>query len=133
MPPSCSGGSSTRQAARVRAELFRADDPQALVAVATWSKGRPRLEVLDPSVEGLDGLLRPTPVVVDDPSLRGPGTSGESLLEPGSLEWLRAVLATRAEPLGLRVRFVTTQIEGGWDPAANDRTFDQQVERLASS
>ncbi|HKE54130.1 MAG TPA: hypothetical protein VKC55_05105 [Actinomycetota bacterium] len=117
----------------MRAELFRADDPQALVAVATWSKGRPRLEVLDPSVEGLDGLLRPTPVVVDDPSLRGPGTSGESLLEPGSLEWLRAALATRAEPLGLRLRFVTTQIEGGWDPAANDRTFDQQVERLASS
>jgi hypothetical protein len=116
----------------VRAELFRADDPQALVAVATWSNGHPRLEVLDPSVDGLDGLLRPTPVVVDDPSLRGPGTSGESLLEPGSLEWFRAALATRAEPLGLRVRFVTMQIEGGWDPAANYRTFEEQIERLAS-
>lgn len=117
----------------MRAELFRADDPQALVAVATWSDGRPGLDVLDSSVEGLDGLLRPTPVVVDDPSLRGPGTSGESLLEPGSLEWFRAALATRAEPLGLRLRFVTTHIEGGWDPAANYRTFDEQVERLASS
>lgn len=117
----------------MRAELHRADDPQAVVAVATWSNGRASLETLDPTVEGLDGLLRPTPVVVDDPSLRGPGTSGESLLEPGSLGWFREALATRAEPLGLRVRFVTTEIVGGWDPAANYRRFDKQIERLGSS
>jgi hypothetical protein len=115
----------------VRAELSRADDPQ-VVAVATWSNGHASLDVLDPSVEGLDGLLRPTPVVVDDPSLRGPGTSGESLLEPGSLGWFRAALAARAEPLDLRVRFVTTEIVGGWDPAGNYRRFDEQVERLSS-
>jgi hypothetical protein len=117
----------------VRAELHRADDPQAVVAVATWSNGRASLEVLDPLVEGLDGLLRPTPVVVDDPSLRGPGASGESLLEPGSLEWFRAALVTRAEPLGVRVRFVATRIVGGWDPASNVRTFEEQIERLSSS
>jgi hypothetical protein len=116
----------------VRAELYRSNDPRAVVAVATWSNGRASLEVLDPSVEGLDGLLRPTPVVVDDPSLRGPGTGGESLLEPGSLGWFRAALAMRAEPLDLRVRFVATQIVGGWDPAANYRRFDEQVERLSS-
>ena len=117
----------------MRAELYRADDPQAVVAVATWSNGHPGLEVLDPSVEGLEGLLRSTPVVVDDPSLRGPGTSGGSLLEPGSLGWFRAALVTRAEPLGLRVRFVATEIVGGWDPAANYRRFDEQIERLSSS
>jgi hypothetical protein len=117
----------------MRAELRRAEDPQAVVAVATWSNGHASLEVFDPSVEGLDGLLRPTPVVVDDPSLRGPGTSGESLLEPGSLEWFREALLTRAEPLGLRARFVATEIVGGWDPAANYRRFDEQIERLASS
>ena len=117
----------------MRAELFRPDDPSAVVAVATWSNERASLEVLDPSVEGLDGLLRPTPVVVDRPSLRGPGTSGEALLEPGSLEWFREALVARAEPLGLRVRFVASEIVGGWDPAANYRTFEQQIERLASS
>jgi hypothetical protein len=116
----------------VRAEISRADDPR-VVAVATWRNGHAGLEVLDPSVEGLDGLLRPTPVVVDDPSLRGPGTSGESLLEPGSLGWFRAALAMRAESLDLRVRFVATEIVGGWDPAANYRRFDEQVERLSSS
>jgi len=117
----------------VRAELSRADDPNAVVAVATWSRERTNLEVLDPSVDGLDGLLRPTPVVVDQPSLRGPGTSGEALLEPGSLEWFREALVSRAEPLGLRVRFVASEIVGGWDPAANYRTFEQQIERLSSS
>jgi len=117
----------------VRAELHRADDPQAVVAVATWSNGRANLEVLDGGVQGLDGLLRPTPVVIDDPSLRGPGTSGESMLEPGSLEWFRAALTTRAERLGLRDRFMATEIVGGWDPAANYRTFDEQIERLSSS
>lgn len=117
----------------MRAELFRADDPNTVVAVATWSKGRTTLEVLDPSVDGLDRILRPTPVVVDEPSLRAPGTSGEALLEPGSLDWFREALVTRAEPLGLRVRFVATEIVGGWDPAANYRTFEQQIERLSSS
>lgn len=117
----------------MRAELYRADDPEKLVAVATWSHGRATLEVIDPSVRGLDALLRPTPVVVDDPSLRRPGTRGESLLEPGSFGWFRAALVQRAEGLGLRVRFVASEIVGGWDPAASYRSFDEEVERLASS
>jgi hypothetical protein len=40
---------------------------------------------------------------------------------------------TRAEPLGLRVRFVARQIIGGWDPAASYRSFDEQVDRWSSS
>ena len=117
----------------MRAELYRPDAPESVVAIATWSDGRANLEVLDPSIERLDTLVRPTPVVVDDPSLRPPGTHGEALLEPGSSAWFRAALQTRAEPLGLRVRFVAGQIVGGWDPAASYRSFDEQVDRLSSS
>lgn len=117
----------------MRAELYRPDDPEKLVAVATWSHGRATIEVVDPSVPGLDALLRPTAVVVDDPSLRGPGTHGESLLEPGSFGWFRAALVERAEALGLRVRFVAPEIVGGWDPAASYNSFEQEVERLTSS
>jgi hypothetical protein len=117
----------------VRAELYRPGPPEEPVAVATWSHGRVALEVVDPSAQGLDALLRPTPVVVDDPSLRRPGTRGESLLEPGSFAWFRTALVQRAEGLGLRVRFVAPQIVGGWDPAASNRSFDEEVERLASS
>jgi len=117
----------------VRAELYRPDAPESVVAIATWSDGRANLEVLDPSIERLDTLVRPTPVVVDDPSLRPPGTHGEALLEPGSSAWFRAAVQTRAEPLGLRVRFVAGQIVGGWDPAASYRSFDEQVDRMSSS
>jgi hypothetical protein len=117
----------------VRAELYRADDPEKLVAVGTWSHGRATREVIDRSMQGVDALLRPTPVVVDDPSLRGPGTHGESLLEPGSFGWFRAALVQRAEGLGLRVRFVAPETVGGWDPAASYESFDEEVERLASS
>ena len=116
----------------MRAELYRPDDPATTVAVARWSQGRATLEVLDPSIEGLEALLRPTSIVVDDPSLRAPGTHGESLLEPGSSGWFRAALLARAEPLGLRVRFVATEVVGGWDPAASYRSFDEQIDRLTS-
>jgi hypothetical protein len=117
----------------VRAELYRPDAPESVVAIATWSDGRVNLEVLDASIERLDTLVRPTPVVVDDPSLRPPGTHGEALLEPGSSAWFRAALRTRAELLGLRARFVAGQIVGGWDPAASYRSFDEQVDRLSST
>ncbi len=134
MPPPCSDGSNAPPPAeRVRAELYRPDDPATTVAIATWSRGGPALEVLDPSIEGLEGLLRPTSIVVDDPSLRAPGTHGESLLEPGSSGWFRAALLSRAQALGLRVRFVATEIVGGWDPAASYRSFDEQIDRLTSS
>jgi len=117
----------------VRAELYRVEAPESPVAIATWSQGRGRLEVLDGSIPELGSVLRATPVVVDDPSLRRPGTSGASMLEPGSAEWFRAALIQRCEPLGLQVRFVAEEIVGGWDPAAAYRTFGEQIERLTSS
>lgn len=121
----------------MRAELYRPADPdtegpEQVVAVATWTDGRPSLEVLE-DVPGLDGLLRATPVVTDDPSLRRPGTSGEVMLDPGSSAWFRAALLSRAPALGLAVRFVAQRIAGGWDPAAAYTTFEEQVDRLGSS
>lgn len=119
----------------MRAELYRPGDPEQerpeqVVAVATWSDGRPHLEVLA-DVPGLDGLLRATPVVTDDPSLRPAGTSGEVVLDPGSPAWFRAALLSRAPALGLAVRFVAERVAGGWDPAAAYATFEEQVDRMA--
>lgn len=121
----------------MRAELYRPEDPERegpeqVVAIATWSDGRASLEILA-EVPGLDRLLRATPVVTDDPSLRPPGTSGEVVLEPGSLAWFRAALRSRAPALGLAVRFVAERVTGGWDPAAAYATFGERVDRLASS
>ena len=116
----------------IRAELYLPEDPENVVAVATWTDAGPRLDMTADAPEGIDGLFRPTPVVVDDASLRHLGSHGEVVLEPGSLEWFRAALAVRVERLGLAVRFVTDEIRGGWDPAAHDRTFDEQARRIAS-
>jgi hypothetical protein len=113
----------------MRAELYRPDDAQTVVAVATWSGGRGKLEPTGEPLDGLDALLRPIPVVVDDPSLRHPGTSGPSVLEPGSLAWFRAALVQRAPELGLAVRFVAERIDGGWDPARAYGALPEVVDR----
>jgi hypothetical protein len=117
----------------IRAELFRHDAPDAVVAVATWREGSAAIEPTGGEVEGLDSILRPTPVVVDDPALRPLGTHGEVALPPGSLEWFREALLTRGATLGLAVRFVAEEVTNGWDPASNYRTFEEQARRLASA
>jgi len=116
----------------VRAELRRPDAPDAIVAVATWDGKQARLDLKDPSVSGLDRIFRPTPIAIDDPSLRHAGTSGPVVLQPGDLEWFRAALLTRALELGLSVRFVSDAVVGGFDPASQYRSFEEQVERLTS-
>jgi hypothetical protein len=113
----------------MRAELFRADAPDAVLAVIAWNGGRPAVEV-GAELPGISELLRPTAVSVDDPALRRLGTSGASVLTPGSLAWFRAAVATRAAALGYVVRFVAAEVRGGWDPASNYRRFESQAERL---
>ncbi|HJU57818.1 MAG TPA: hypothetical protein VJ774_03695 [Actinomycetota bacterium] len=115
----------------MRAELYRREQADDVVAIVTWADGAPSLDARE-DVPGLNRLLRPTAVVTDDPSLRSPGTSGEVVLEPGSVAWFRAALTTRAPELGLAVRFVAERITGGWDPAAAYTPFEEQVERLSS-
>lgn len=117
----------------IRADLYRPDDPDQVVAIARWDGGPGRVEASGTAPEETASLLRPTPVVVDDASLRSLGAHGESLLQPGSLEWFRAALTSRAGTLGLAVRFVVDDVRGGWDPAANYRTFAEQADRLAST
>ena len=114
----------------MRAELYRADAPDTPVAAAWWDGSAGHVEALGDRIEGVEGMLRPIPVAVDDASLRRQGSHGPSLLQPGSLEWFRAALLARAPALGLSVRFVPGVVEGGWDPAAQYRTFEQQIERL---
>lgn len=114
----------------MRAELYRPDAPDFVVAVATWNGGRPELEVLVPT-DAIESLTRLAPVVTEDPSRRRLGTHGAVVLQPGDLEWFVAALETRAPALGLKVRFVPGPTEGGWDPASQYRRFEEQVERLA--
>jgi hypothetical protein len=113
----------------MRAELFRPDAPDDIVAVVAWNDGHPTVDA-GSDVPGIAELLRPTPVSVDDPALRRLGTSGASVLTPGSLAWFRAAVATRAAALGFGVRFVTAEVRGGWDPASDYRRFETQVARL---
>jgi hypothetical protein len=119
----------------MRAELYRpaaADgEPETLVAVATWQDHRPSIEVVDPSATGVEAVVAPTPVAVDDASLRPQGTHGEVLLQPGDRDWFVAAVRTRAERLGLSVRFVPRQGPGGWDPASQYRRFRQQIDKLS--
>jgi hypothetical protein len=86
----------------------------------------------DPGLRtAIEHAFRPTPVVADDPSLRYPGTRGASVLQPGDLEWFRAVSLFRVpEETGLFPRFVPGVTAGGYDPAGNYRRFPEQVERL---
>jgi hypothetical protein len=119
----------------MRAELYRSapaeGEPVTVVAIATWRDGRASIESLDASVAGLDAVVRPTAVAIDDPALRSQGTAGEVLLQPGDRVWFVAAVRTRAAALGLSARFVPDAGPGGWDPASEYRTFDQQVEKLA--
>jgi hypothetical protein len=117
----------------IRAELYRHDAPEEVVAVATWRDGSGRIEATAAEIEGLDSVLRPTPVVVDDAAFRPLGTHGDVALSPGTPAWFRAALVTRAGGLGLSVRFVAEDVRNGWDPAANYRTFEEQVGRLADA
>ena len=106
--------------------------PPPAVASVVWADGRAVVEADDPTVkDAIERAYRPTPVVVDDPSLRYPGTHGESLLQPGDLAWCRGVALVRVpEETGLVPRFVPGITVGGFDPAANYRRFPEQVERL---
>ena len=97
--------------------------------------GRPRRRRSSrPTTTLRDALVRAfrrTPVVIDDTSFRRMGTSGEVMVQPGDLQWFRAVALARVPAeTGLTPRFVSGVIQGGYDPAANYRPFEEQLERL---
>ncbi|HWC71558.1 MAG TPA: hypothetical protein VG993_10380 [Actinomycetota bacterium] len=118
----------------------RADDrtdpqapPPSPVGTATWTDDGPVIECDDGDLRAaLQHAFRKTPVVTDDASYRRFGTFGEVLIQPGSLEWFRVVAFVRVpEEAGLETRLVPGITEGGFDPAAGYRRFEDAIERLA--
>jgi hypothetical protein len=109
-------------------------EPAAVVATAKWVDGSILVEADDPEMRGgVERAFRRTPVVTDDASYRRQGTHGEVQVQPGDLEWFRAVAYVRVPAeLGLVARLVPGVTEGGFDPAAGYRRFDDSIERLES-
>src|SRR5438067_13456658 len=88
-----------QQAAETRPDDdARPEEVPSVVGAATWT-GR-EVEIEPAAEEGAEAAIRrvfrPEPVLVDDPSLRSPGSSGPTLLEPGDLRWFLAVARVRA-------------------------------------
>jgi hypothetical protein len=117
----------------VKIEFHTPEDPETVVATATWDGSQASVESGDDEMAGkVWKVFRPTPVVVDDPAYRRLGTSGDVTVQPGSLEWFRASAQVRAPEAGLVARVVPEIVEGGYDPAAGYRSFDDAMERLAA-
>ena len=118
----------------MKVELHPPDQPDAVVATISWIDGRPVIDTDDDILRAtLQKVFRRTPTVSDDPSYRRMGTSGEVLIQPGDLEWFRAVVQARVPvETGLAARFVPGVTEGGFDPAAGYRKFEEQIERLTT-
>ena len=119
----------------MRAEFLRNDDGSEVVGDAWWDGRRAQVESDDPDVRrAIDRVFRITPVVVDDPAFRSLGAHGETVVQPGSLEWFEAAAFSRAGTEGLAVRMVPEVTgQGGWDPAAAYRTFRSTMRRLVES
>ncbi len=118
----------------MRAEFYRPGDPETVVGTARWDGRRAQVEASDDEIRSvLRRIFRSSPVVADDSSLRPLGSTGESVLQPGSLEWFRAAATSRATGSGLAARLVPeVPPRTGWDPASAYRTFRQVVARLES-
>jgi hypothetical protein len=116
----------------MKVEFHNEADPDTVVAVASWDGEAVAIETQDETVAAqLATAYRHTPVVADDGAYRRRGTSGVAVIQPGDLEWFRAASQVRAPGLtGLVARLVPGVTEGGFDPAAGYRSFEEQVERL---
>jgi hypothetical protein len=115
----------------VRAEFTLPDAPDEVIGAASWDGHAVRLDdVQTAHRDAIARIFRPIPVVVDDRALRGAGSEGPVLLEPGDLRWFIAAATTGAQQEGLAVRLVTAAAAAiGWDPAGAYRTFARSVER----
>ena len=118
----------------MQVEFHRPDEPDAVLATVVWADGQTVISSDDEALAAaLSSAFRHTPVVIDDASYRRLGTSGDVQIQPGSLEWFRAVVQARVPAeTGLIGRFVPGVSQGGFDPAAGYRTFDDAIERLTT-
>ena len=77
----------------MKVDLFRPDEPDTVVATIAWADGRAVVDTPDDILRAsLQKVFRRTPVVLDDASYRRLGTSGEVLIQPGDLDWFRALV-----------------------------------------
>jgi hypothetical protein len=107
----------------VRAEFYRPEEPDLVVGTAEWDGRRAVIGAGgDDALRALERIFRPSPVPIEDPSLRPRGTRGEAVVEPGDLEWFRAAALVRGAEAGYGVRFVSAA-SGGWDPALDPQTY----------
>ena len=103
-----------------------------MVAVATWDGVRAVIESDEENVRAtLSRVFRASSIVIDDSALRPAGASGETVVEPGDLEWFRAAATVRGAREGLGVRFAS-DAPGGWDPAGSYHRMPNWVDRLES-
>ena len=116
----------------MRVEFVRPNAPEDVVGRAQWDGRRAAVEAEEDDIRAkLSHIFRITPVVANDASMRMLGASGDSVLQPGSLEWFRAAALTRAEAEGLSARIVPDLEPGeGWDPAGDYRTFRNEIRRI---
>jgi hypothetical protein len=102
----------------MRAAFVRPDQPDAVVATATWTKDGPTIQTQDEDARvALARVFQRGPVVIDDPSLRPFGASGPVTLQFGTVRWFRAAAEARGGREGLAVRFVADGPPLAWDPA----------------
>lgn len=107
----------------MRAEFFRRDAPDRVVGTAEWDGRHAAVEADDEEVRtALRRVFRPSPVATSDPATRPAGASGQTVVQPGDLEWFRVAARVRGEREGLSVRFVT-DVAGRWDPALDPQTY----------
>ena len=105
----------------MRADFFRADDPENVVGSAEWDGRRAAIEAEDQGIRtSLQRVFRSAPVALPYRGPRGP--EGETVVEPGDLQWFRAAASVRGQREGLQVRFVT-DVAGRWDPALDPQTY----------
>jgi hypothetical protein len=118
----------------VRVEFSRPDDEErATVASAVWADGEVVVSSPDEELGSrITHAFRRTPVVIPHGADRHLGMRGPEVIQPGDLEWFRAAAFVRAQvETGLVARLVPHGIRGGFDPAANYRSFEEQIELLA--
>jgi|SRR5438477_3607684 len=116
----------------MRVEFSRPAAPDDVVGRARWDGKRAEIESDDDEVRAsLEKVFRLTSVVANDASMRMLGATGDSVIQPGSLEWFRAAALLRSKEVGLAARVVPDFHPGlGWDPAASYRTFRNQIRRI---
>jgi hypothetical protein len=108
----------------MRAEFFRPDTPDEVLAVVVWDGHGASVQSADDSVrQSLGRIFRASPVSREPD---GPAGGTAQAVEPGDLEWFRTVAMVRGEQESLGVRFVS-ETPGGWDPAGTYRSMGAWV------